>query len=321
MKKYILFLFLAILLFSCNNKNESYKIAMVVPVSAEAFKQIENGIKEVCDSSYSIRVFSAEGQSSKFNTTIDAALITKPDFFVAIGSQIVTSALSEKYINKLPPIVAGSISIPSAVDALEKIGINPPRKIPINIVSQVPANSYSKLIDAIFDLKPSIKKIGIIFNESEINSKNMKNILSDFIVKQKAEVLLGAVTSPEDVYNISNKLIREGAEVIIIPHDKSATAKAATIAKLCNDHNLISCSLDDGIIKDGVTFAVSVKYEEVGKKIGLIIKDVKENHTDLKEMPMISFEDKDVHIYINKKIFVEKDYQLSEKFVGQIIEL
>jgi len=295
---------------------------MVVPASIEAFKQLESGLKEVCeDSLYSVRVFSAEGEASKFNTAIEAALITKPDYFVAIGSQIATSALSDKFKEKMPPTIAGSISIPSSVSVLEEIGINPPRKFPLNIVSHVPFSSYQKIIDVIFALKPSVKKIGIIYNEAEINSKNMKNIFEDLISQSEAVPLLGAITSAEDVYNITNKLIRDGAEAIIIPHDKNATQKAATIAKLCNDKNVISCCLDDGIIKDGIMFAVSVPYKEVGKLIGKIIRNANENHKDLAQMPVIEINDEDVRIFINQKLFEEKGLELSKSFNPQIIKL
>ncbi|MDR2385530.1 MAG: hypothetical protein LBD80_07735 [Tannerella sp.] len=310
-----------VFMFSCKTDDKKI-ITMVIPASIEAFKQIEAGLREVCtDSLYYTRVFSAEGDASKFNTAIDAALLTKPNYFVAIGSQVVTSVFSGKYQAKMPPTIAGSISIPSSVSALEELGINPPRKFPLNIVSQVPFSSYSKLVNVIFDIKPATKKIGIIYNEAEINSKNMKNIFVDIISKSSAKPLLGAVTSAEDVYNITNKLIRDGAEAIIIPHDKSATTKAATIAKLCSENNVISCCLDDGIIKDGIMFAVSVQYKEVGKLIGKIIRDANENHKDLKQMPIVEIEDKDVHIFINSKTFEEKEIKLSEQYISQIINL
>lgn len=321
MKKCGLFLLLIVTLLSCNKRAAEHKIAMVIPASVEAFKQIENGINEVCDSTYSLRVFSAESKSTAFNTTVDAALITKPDFFVAIGSQITTTVLSDKYKNKLPPVIAGAISVPSSVEALENIGINPPRKIQLNIVSHVPQISYNKLVEIIFDLKPSVQKIGIIYNESELNSKNMKIALSEVIERKDAIALAGAVTTVEDVYNITNKLIREGAEAIIIPHDKAATSKAKTIAELCDQNQILSCSLDDGILEHGVGFAVSVQYREVGRKIGLLIKDVVENNKNLRNMPMVSFEDEDVHIYINKTAFDKMGYKLSENIRGGITEI
>lgn len=307
---------LFVLLTACTSK-EKTSIAMVLPVSVEAFTQVEEGLREVCDSAYSVRVFSAEGQSSKLNPTIDAALISRPDYVVAIGTQVVSSLLTDKYMEKLPPVVAGAISVPSSVEALVKIGIEAPRSFPINVVSQVPAMSYTKLVNILLEVKPATQKIGIIYNESELNSNNMKNRLSEVLTSLGKETLLGMVTSPEDVTNVTSKLIREGADAIIIPHDKSATAKAATIASLCNEAGVVVCSLDDNIIKDGVALAVTVPYKEVGRKIGQIIREAHEKNIDLKQMPMLQFEDNDVKVYVNSQLFEQKGYKLS----GPVIEL
>lgn len=309
------------LLQACSPMKDKTNVAMIIPVSVDAFAQVEEGLREVCDSTYEVRVFSAEGQASKMNPAIDAALITKPNYLVAIGTQVVSSLLTDKYIERLPSVVAGAISVPSSVEALVKIGLEPPRTFPVNIVSQVPSTSYAKLVDVLMELNPNIDKIGIIYNESELNSNNMKNTLSTLISDRQKEVLLGMVTSPEDVSNITNKLIREGAKAIIIPHDKSATAKAATVAHLCNEKGLITCSLDDNLIKDGVAFAVTVPYKEVGRKIGQLIREAKEQSADLGQMPLVQFQEQEVKIFVNTKLFQERGYALSDKGNGQIVEL
>ena len=294
----------------------SKKVVMVIPASLTAFTEIETGLRNTCpEPTYEIKVFSAEGDASKFGTMVDNALKTSPDYFVAIGSQIVTTALSERNKEKMPPTIAGSISVPAAVPELVTIGINPPRNFPLNIVSQVPQSSYKKVVDILFDIKPSIKKIGIIYNESEMNSNNMRIVLEKNIKGMGAEPVLGAVTSPEDVSKITEKLLRMGAEAIIIPHDKSATAKASTVAKLCNAKNVLTASLDDGIIKDGIMFAVSVPYVEVGNSIGEIIVEATEKGVDMKQMPMVEIKESDLRVFVNANLLKEKGISLTEEVV------
>lgn len=299
------------------------KVAMVIPATLQAFSEIETGLTNACPQpDYFVKVYSAEGDASKFGTIVNDALKSEPDYFVAIGSQIVTAALSERNKEKMPPTIAGSISVPAAVPELVNIGIDPPRNFPLNIVSQVPRSSYKKVVDILFGIKPSIKKIGVIYNESEMNSNNMRVVFEKLIAEAGAQPLLGAVTSPEDVSKITEKLIRNGAEAIIIPHDKSATAKASTVAKLCNSKNVLTASLDDGIIKDGIMFAVSVPYVEVGNLIGKIIVEATENNVDLKQMPMIEIDESDLRVFVNSKIMEEKGITLTEEEVkSPIIKL
>lgn len=292
------------------------KVVMVIPATLQAFSEIEMGLKNACTQpNYSVEVKSAENDPSKYGTTVNDALKLEPDYFVAIGSQIVTTALSERNKEKMPPTIAGSVSVPSAVPELVTIGIEPPRNFPLNIVSQVPQSSYKKVVDVLLGIKPSIKKIGVIYNEKEMNSNNMRIVFEKLIKEAGAKPLLGAVTSPEDVSKITEKLIRNGAEAIIIPHDKSATAKASTVAKLCNSKNVLTASLDDGIIKDGIMFAVSVPYIEVGNLIGKIIVDAAENDVDLTQMPMVEIEESDLRIFVNSKIMEEKGINLLEEEV------
>ena len=295
----------------------SKKVTMVVPSSGvDAFKEIATGLRSACPKTdYNIQVLSPEEDDKQFTKVINKALDEKPDYFVAIGSQIATAALSEKNKEKMPPTIAGSISVPSAVSELVNIGINPPRNFPLNIVSQVPQSSYKKVVEILFDIKPSIKKIGIIYNESEMNSNNMRIVLEKIIKEVGAEPLLGAVTSPEDVSKITEKLLRMGAEAIIIPHDKSATKQASTVAKLCNSKNVLTASLVDGIIKDGIMFAVSVPYIEVGKLIGQIIVEATDKGIDLKQMPMMEIKESDLKVFVNARLLEEKGISLSEEMV------
>ena len=294
------------------------KVVMVVHSSKpEAFKEIEDGLRSSCPETdyYIPEVFSPEENDEQCKNVIANALSEKPDFFVAIGSKITTYALSEKNKEKMPPTIAGSISVPSAVSELVNIGINPPRNFPLNIVSQVPQSSYKKVVEILFDIKPSIKKIGILYTQSEMNSNNMRIVFEKIIKEKGAIPLLGALTNEDDVLKITRDLIGSGVEAIIIPHDTHATGGASTVAKLCNSKNVLTASLDDNIVKDGIMFGVSVPYFEVGKLIGQIIVEATEKGLDLKQMPMIEIKESDLRVFVNTRLLEEKGISLSEDMV------
>lgn len=293
------------------------KVVMVTPSSLNSFSKIKKGLRETCSkSNYKIRIFSAEGDASKFGTVVKNALRIKPDYFVAIGSQIVTEALGERNKSRMPQTIAGLISVPDSVPELVSIGINPPRNFSMNIVSHVPQSSYEKVVDLLLNVRPSVKKIGILYNVSELNSNNMRISLERCIREAGAQPLLEVVTTPEDVSKATKELLRLGADAIIIPHDKSATAKASTVAKLCNAQNVLTASLDEGIIKDGVMFAVSVSYVEIGKRIGEVILEAEASHVDLKDMPMITIDESDLRVYVNSKALSQQGIKVSEKIVN-----
>lgn len=297
----VLFSFIILLLVSCDNnkKGNKNKISVVFPVSIDAFDQLENGIKRSLDTTYSISVFSAEGDPAKFETVVQAGFLENPKYFVPIGTQVTNTAFSPKYISKHQIVVCGAISSPELVESLVKIGLEPKRNSEVSIISDSPKEDiYKQLSNTILLVFGNNVNIGIIYNNSEINSKGTATKSKKALEKNGFKVTTGLINNSEEVEKVTQNLLLEDIDLLLIPHDKNAVTKASSIVKLCNAKNIPVVSLDDGTVKkDGVAIGISVNYFRVGQLIANTIKVI-ESGKQASEIPIVY--EPEAGIYINE---------------------
>jgi putative tryptophan/tyrosine transport system substrate-binding protein len=289
---------------SCNfNTKQSNKqrVSVIFPVTIDAFEDLKDGIQKTCGDSVTISFFSAEGDPSKFETAIQNGLLKNPDYLVTIGTQITNIAFAPKFQPQLKTVIAGAISSPELVDALVSIGLNPKRSKPVAIISDSPKQDiYELLSNTFISTFPNVKKVGIIYNPSEVNSKGTATKTIKSLFSKGINVVESIINTPEDIEKNIDKLIYSGVGAVIIPHDKNAVTKAAVIVKKCNEAKIPVLSLDDGTVKKGgVAIGISVNYGIVGNMIGESILEIKNNKIKAEDMPIKMINS--AGIYLNSK--------------------
>lgn len=302
MKKiFVLFSLVLVVMISCNNpsaKNQK-NVSIVFPVSIDAFNQLEKGFVNSLDSTYTISTFSAEGDPDKFETVVQAGFLEKPKYFVPIGTQITNTAFGPKYLSQHQIIVSGAISSPELVESLVSVGLEPNRSSEVSIISDSPKEDiYEQLANTVSLFFGDELTIGIIYNNSEINSKGTATKSKMALEKKGYQILSGLINTSEEIEKVTQNLFLDDIDVLLIPHDKNAVTKASSIVKLCNKKNIPVISLDDGTVKkDGVAVGVSVNYFKVGELIGETIKSI-ESGTKASKIPIV-YEPK-AGVYINE---------------------
>ncbi len=277
------------------------KVSIVFPVTIDAFEQLKQGVKDVVGDKFELQSYSAEGDPSKFETAIQSALLSKPTYLVTIGTQMTNTAFGAKFKNDLPIVIAGAISSPELVDALVSVGLEPKRKSEVAVISDSPKESIYELFFKAFNLfLPNAKKVGIIYNPAEVNSKGTADKTIAELNKHGLKVIDGVINNAEDIEKVTDMLLLKGCEAIIIPHDKNAVTKASSIVKKCDEKLVPVFSLDDGTVKkDGVCIGISVNYAIIGNLIGESLLRIDSKGANASDMPIISVES--AKIYVNTK--------------------
>ena len=252
------------------NDEQKVLVAAVFPVTVDAFVQFQTQAKKtLAKERVGFVVFSAEGDATRFHSVLDLAIKRGPDVLIIVGTQLTNIGLGSRYSNLETPIIVSCISDPEKVDALNTIGINPPRSRSVAILTDMPkVDAYSQSVIAITTAIPGISKVGILFNESEINSYNTANKLAEPLRQSGITVLDGIVSSEDDVVRVASTLIRNGAQLLVIPHDKYVIKQAAALSKMGKESTpkVPVFALDDGTVrKDGAAFGVSVDYGLIGE--------------------------------------------------------
>lgn len=327
--KYFLLILVLILSFftSCSSdkkQNADFhshdKVSMIFPVTIEAFDQLKIGYESVCKDSFETRYFSAEGDPDKFETVIQSGLLTKPNYLVTIGTQITNTAFGPKFKNNLPIVIASAISSPDKVESLVNIGVNPVRKLPVAIISDSPKEDIFKLFaKSVTEFLPKATKVGILYNTSEINSKYTATKIKSELKNYGVTTIDGIINNADDVEKVTDNLILKNVKAIIIPLDKYAVTKAASIVKKGLSKNIPVFSLDDGTVKkDGVAIGISVNYKLIGEMIGKTLLKINQGNIKAENLPIVQLDR--ARIYINKNNFQKLGLNIPSELRDLIIE-
>lgn len=295
---------------SCKQSNKNQKeskACIVFPVTIDAFDRLKEGIEEICKDSITLKFYSAEGDPSKFETVLQNALLENPEYLVTIGTQLTNMAFAPKFESKLKTVVASAISSPELVESLVNVGLSPVRTKPVAIISDSPKEDiYLLFARTIKGVLPKAKRVGIIYNTAEINSKETATKISDAITHTGIAIEDGVINNAEDIEKIVGKLLLKNVDAIIIPHDKYAVTKASSIVKRCLDKGIPVFSLDDGTVKkDAVAVGISVSYTVIGKLIGNVLMDINSGKIKAENLPIVSMDN--AQIYVNSDILNRLD--------------
>jgi putative ABC transport system substrate-binding protein len=262
----------------CDKKDQQgTSVALVFPVTVDAFVQFRQECEKVLtDHGVKVHWFSAEGDASRFDSSLKAAILRRPDVLVTVGTQITNTAFGPQFEQQLPKVVASAISDPNKVEVFAGIGVDPPRSRQLAILSDTPEEDIYSLAARLIDqVLGNGRKVGILYNLAEINSVNTAESLASSLKDKGMTILPGIISSGDDVERVTKSLLMQGADLLVIPHDKYAIGRARTIVKLGLEGERKTVpvfSLDDGTVRrDGAAFGVSVNYGELGRKTGEVV--------------------------------------------------
>lgn len=278
-------------------------VAMVIPVTVDAFDRLQAGSKNILDPlNIELKVFSAEGDPAKFETVVKSALLSRPDYLVTVGTQLTETAFGSQFRGQLPTVIAAAISDPTLVDGLKSVGLAPPRSAPVAIISDSPKEDiFSQMAKTIKSLNTNTKRVGILYNLAEVNSKATAEGVIKAVEADGMTAVRGVLTGPDDVSKVTTNLLMQGAQIIVIPHDKYAVEKAATVVQIAHGKNVPTISLDDGTVrKSDVMAAVSVDYRIIGEKVGNIIVDIAQGKAKAQDLPIVSLDR--ASVYLNEDV-------------------
>ena len=296
---------------------------LVFPVTIDAFTDFQREfVAELKPDGVKVAVFSAEGSADRFASSVQAGLLGKPNVLVTIGTQITNVAFGTQFESTLPLVIASCISAPEKVEALTRIGLEPPRKRQVAIVSDSPRQNLYNLAAAAIErmLGSRNKKIGLLFNEAEINSKNTAALTAAPLAAKGFEIVNGTLTGPADLEPVCKALLLKGVDLIVIPHDKIAVAQADTVVKLAAENQskpVLVFALDDGTVKSkGAHFGVSVNYGLMGRMTAQLCREILAGR-DPAAIPIIAQES--ATLCFNKAALDRARLQIPEEFAQSAV--
>jgi putative tryptophan/tyrosine transport system substrate-binding protein len=221
----------------------------------------------------------AEGNAATLNQLVAYFSNGKHDLVYAVGSD---SALKLKSKESRTAVIFAGTPDPvrnGFVDSLEKPGSN------LTGVRFLPPAHV--LLDVLTARHPSIRRIAVLRNPSEINSKC---VAEPFIAEAaKRGITIGdfGVTEISQLPAVLGKISSEKWECVFIPNDNLVYQNLKQVAASLASSGIPFISVTDSSVKAGADFAVGVSYRDMGRQAASVAAQVLFDGKNPSDVPVL----------------------------------
>ncbi|PKN40100.1 MAG: ABC transporter permease [Deltaproteobacteria bacterium HGW-Deltaproteobacteria-18] len=273
MKKFFL-TGLLVLAMACPGFARTYNISVSQFVEHPSLDAVLKGFKDSLKAQGLDAVYSVHNAQANMATANQiAAQIAgeKPDLVLAIATP---SAQACALATKKSPILAGSPLLFTAitdpvgaglVDDLEKPGKNI-----TGVSDMLPVGQHMAMLRRFY---PDLKKLGVIYNAGEANSKTTVAMVKAEGLKAGFEVVEATVAKTSDVYQAAKALVGK-VDAVYLPTDNTVISSLESVIKVCQQEKMPLFSADVDSVKRGTVAALAFDYYQHGYQTGLMAKRI-----------------------------------------------
>lgn len=246
---------------------EDYKIGIIKFVDDASLDQIEASIMEELDAKsaegedrfiYDGYVLNGQADATTIGQMAAQLIADEVDVIIPIATpaaQIVQTATEDNQI----PVVFAAASDPvgaALVEAMDAPGAN--------ITGTSDALNTNAIMDLMFEANPDIKKVGLLYSQSEDSSKQPIADAKAYLEEKGVEYVEKTGTNNPEVTAAADALAAEGVDAIFTPTDNTVmTCELAIYEKFC-DAGIPHYAGADSFALNGAFCGYGVDYEVLG---------------------------------------------------------
>ena len=321
MKKILLLVSIAIMLvLSCGNEvkkssetggeksKDTFKIGITQIVAHPALDSAREGFKDAFKESGLKVTFdekNANGEIATANMIANNFVTEKVDLIYAIATSTAQSAAQAT--NKLP-VVFSAITDPEAAGLIKE-----------NVTGISDRVNVKQQLELLLKLDSKIKKVGVIYNSSEQNSKVQVDDLKKAASELGITIVEKSVTQVSEIPQASETLVKS-SDALYLPTDNLVASVVNLITEKAIAAKKIAFGAESAHVKGGALITQGIDYYEMGKEAGKIAVEILKNG---KKTSDISFKKMDLNdIVINDKtlaaigISLPEDIKLKAKTIN-----
>ena len=310
MKKILVLVSISIMLvLSCGNegkKNENtgkeskdnFKIGITQIVAHPALDSAREGFKDAIKESGLNVTFdekNANGEVATANMIANNFVTEKVDLIYSIATSTAQSAAQAT--NKLP-VVFSAITDPEAAGLIKE-----------NVTGISDRVNVKQQLELLLKLDSKIKKVGVIYNSSEQNSKVQVDDLKKAASELGITIVEKSVTQVSEIPQASEALVRE-SDALYLPTDNLVASVVNLITEKATAAKKVAFGAEAAHVKGGALITQGIDYYEMGKEAGKIAVEILKNG---KKPSEIKFKKMDLNdIVINNKTLAAIGINLPE---------
>ncbi|MDC0865009.1 ABC transporter substrate-binding protein, partial [Rickettsiaceae bacterium] len=211
-----------------------------------------------------IRIESAQGNVSLAGQIANKFMSNDPDIVVGIGT-ISAQSFAKFVKNTDTKLIFASVTDPVEAGLIESLD-----KTDGNISGVSNFVPLEPQIEMFLQIKPSIKKLGFVYNPGELNSISLIEKLQAICPKYGIELITITAAKTSDVAQSATK-IASMVDAIFISNDNTALSAMRMIVKAANLQKIPVFASDTDIVEQGVIAAYGPNQYEIGRQTARMI--------------------------------------------------
>jgi putative ABC transport system substrate-binding protein len=286
----LLVIALAVALVSCGKKEEK-KVEKKLPVVGfvqaiedETISDARKGFMDALksggfgDSAVVIDYKNAQGDAATLNQIIDQFVAKKVNVITANTTLAMMTALGKTKEIPIFMMVAPSPTINNLTET-DSTGKN--IKAPKNLSGVYETLTYidSNLV-LIKRMFPKAKKIGVIYNSSEMNSMNAMGRLRTLSKQYGFAIEERSVSATNEAQAAAQAIADKKIDVFFALPDNLLFAAFETVVKAMNDKSIPIVTSEMGLVKRGATFGYGADFYQWGYQCGVMVAEFLKEKTD-----------------------------------------
>jgi len=273
MKRLVLTVLL-VLVAACPGLAKTYNVSVNQFVEHPSLDAVLKGFKdslkaEGVDVNYSVH--NAQANMATCNQIAARIAGENPDLVLAIATP---SAQACAVATKKSPILAGSpllfTAITDPVGAGLVSDLEKPGKNITGVSDMLPVGQHMAMLRRFY---PDLKRLGMIYNAGEANSRTTVAMVKAEGEKLGFEVVAATVAKTSDVQQAAKSLVGR-VDAVYLPTDNTVISALESVIKICEQEKLPLFSADVDSVKRGTVAALAFDYYRHGYQTGLMAKRI-----------------------------------------------
>jgi ABC-type uncharacterized transport system substrate-binding protein len=241
------------------------EVAFITLVENRLLEEADHGVEAglqwsglVAGVDYTIKRYSAQGETAQLAQIIDAVVRDKPDLIVTITTPVMMAVISK--VKDIP--VVFTVSSDPVKAKMFGSGCQS------NVCGVHDDPPVDVLLDMADEYLGGLSKAGVVYDASQLNSVLSVEKLRSAAKTRDVEVLEATATSVVELGLATQSVIQRGAEVIIISADNLANTGFASIYRAAEAANVPVFTTEPQLVAQGATAAFGDDFFEWGKQSG-----------------------------------------------------
>jgi putative ABC transport system substrate-binding protein len=189
----------------------------------------------------------------------------KPDLFLAIATP--SSQACAQADNKAPkdlqrPLLFAAVTDPVAAGLVKDI--NKPGGLITGVSDLLPLEKHMEMVRTFI---PGLKKLGLLYNAGEANSKSTVIRIQKLGKSMGFEVVEATASKTADVYQAAKSLVGR-VDAIFVPTDNTIVSALESVVKIGVQNKLPVFAADVSSVKRGAVAAMGFDYYKHGYQTG-----------------------------------------------------